>query len=205
MATHSSNLAWRFPWTEGPGGLQSMGLQRVGRNSATNTFTFKSKACLDYDMVIHCILVLEILSLLEFPMKQTLGQAWVQAVHWKLQETSAGVSRAGPRNRAGSVKGLVGDQGAVWRGSSGSWCETHAWESPYLRAGEVTYPLLTGGRRGACGLLPGQPAAHAQRGTNRTAAIKRWSKQGFPEAIELLLKILRECCKIQISGQRAEN
>ena len=30
MATHSSILAWRIPWTEEPGGLQSMGLQRVG-------------------------------------------------------------------------------------------------------------------------------------------------------------------------------
>ena len=29
MATHSSILAWRIPWIEGPGGLQSMGLQRV--------------------------------------------------------------------------------------------------------------------------------------------------------------------------------
>ena len=32
MATHSSILAWEIPWTEDPGGLQSMGLQRVGRN-----------------------------------------------------------------------------------------------------------------------------------------------------------------------------
>ena len=32
MATHSSILAWRIPWTEVPGGLQSMGLQRVGHN-----------------------------------------------------------------------------------------------------------------------------------------------------------------------------
>ena len=30
MATHSSILAWRISWTEEPGGLQSMGLQRVG-------------------------------------------------------------------------------------------------------------------------------------------------------------------------------
>ena len=30
MATHFSILAWRIPWTEEPGGLQSMGLQRVG-------------------------------------------------------------------------------------------------------------------------------------------------------------------------------
>ena len=29
MATHSSILAWRIPWTEEPGGLQSMGLQRL--------------------------------------------------------------------------------------------------------------------------------------------------------------------------------
>ena len=30
MAIHSSVVAWRIPWTEEPGGLQSMGLQRVG-------------------------------------------------------------------------------------------------------------------------------------------------------------------------------
>ena len=30
MATHSSILAWRIPWTEEPDGLQSMGLHRVG-------------------------------------------------------------------------------------------------------------------------------------------------------------------------------
>ena len=32
MATHSRNLAWRIPWTEEPGGLQSTGLQRVGHD-----------------------------------------------------------------------------------------------------------------------------------------------------------------------------
>ena len=35
MATHSSILAWRIPCTEKPGGLQSMGWQRVGHNRAT--------------------------------------------------------------------------------------------------------------------------------------------------------------------------
>ena len=35
MATHSSILAWRIPWTEKPGGLQSMGSQRVGRDWVT--------------------------------------------------------------------------------------------------------------------------------------------------------------------------
>ena len=32
MATHSSTLAWRIPWPEEPGRLQSMGLQRVGHD-----------------------------------------------------------------------------------------------------------------------------------------------------------------------------
>ena len=32
MAIHSSTLAWRIPWTEDPGWLQSLGLQRVGHN-----------------------------------------------------------------------------------------------------------------------------------------------------------------------------
>ena len=32
MATHSSVLAWRIPWTEEPGGLQSTGSQRVGHD-----------------------------------------------------------------------------------------------------------------------------------------------------------------------------
>ena len=35
MATHSSILAWEIPWTEEPGGLQSTGMQSVGRNLVT--------------------------------------------------------------------------------------------------------------------------------------------------------------------------
>ena len=35
MATHSSTLAWEIPWIEEPGGLQSMGPQRVGHNKVT--------------------------------------------------------------------------------------------------------------------------------------------------------------------------
>ena len=39
MATHSSILAWKIPWTEEPGGPQSMGLQRLGHDRAlTHTF-----------------------------------------------------------------------------------------------------------------------------------------------------------------------
>ena len=40
MATHSSILAWRTPWTEEPGGPQSIGSQSVRHDLATNTFTF---------------------------------------------------------------------------------------------------------------------------------------------------------------------
>ena len=39
MATHSSILAWRISWTEEPGGLQSMGLQRAGHDWVNNTHT----------------------------------------------------------------------------------------------------------------------------------------------------------------------
>ena len=37
MATHSSILAWRTPWLEEPGGLQSMVWQRVGHDLAANS------------------------------------------------------------------------------------------------------------------------------------------------------------------------
>ena len=41
MATHSSILAWRIPWTEEPGGLQSMGSQRVGRTRLSNFTVYR--------------------------------------------------------------------------------------------------------------------------------------------------------------------
>ena len=43
IATHSSILAWRIPWTEEYGGQRSMGSQRVGHNWETNTFHFSAK------------------------------------------------------------------------------------------------------------------------------------------------------------------
>ena len=46
MATHSSTLAWRIPWTEEPGRLQSTGLQRVGHDWATSLhFMFIDTYC----------------------------------------------------------------------------------------------------------------------------------------------------------------
>ena len=38
MAPHSSILAWKIPWTEEPGRLQSMGSQRVGHDRATSLY-----------------------------------------------------------------------------------------------------------------------------------------------------------------------
>ena len=38
VATHSSILAWRIPWMEEPGGLQSMGSQRVGHPGMTSLY-----------------------------------------------------------------------------------------------------------------------------------------------------------------------
>ena len=46
MATHSNILAWRIPWTEEPGGLQSLGSQRVGHDGATSLSFFLSSSYL---------------------------------------------------------------------------------------------------------------------------------------------------------------
>ena len=51
MALHSSTLAWKIPWMEEPGGLQSMGLLRVGHDF-TFTFTFHCYA-LEKEMATH--------------------------------------------------------------------------------------------------------------------------------------------------------
>ena len=51
MAAHSSTLAWKIPWAEEPGGLQSMGSLRVGRLSDfTLTFHFHA---LEKGMATH--------------------------------------------------------------------------------------------------------------------------------------------------------
>ena len=52
MATHSSTLAWRTPWTEEPGRLQSMGSQRATEQLSNFTFTFHFHA-LEKEMATH--------------------------------------------------------------------------------------------------------------------------------------------------------
>ena len=48
VATHSSVVAWRILWTEEPGGLQSMGSQRVGQDEVTFPVTFPIQAVTKY-------------------------------------------------------------------------------------------------------------------------------------------------------------
>ena len=53
MAPHSSTLAWKIPWMDGPGGLQSMGSLGVGHDfTFTFTFTFHFRA-LEKEMATH--------------------------------------------------------------------------------------------------------------------------------------------------------
>ena len=61
MATHSSIVTWKIPWKEESDRLQSMGLQRVRHNRATNTFTSLSHFHTEFQlgkMQNHCHLVI---------------------------------------------------------------------------------------------------------------------------------------------------
>ena len=53
MATHSSILAWKIPHTEQPGGLQSMGLQRVTQNWVAEHNMFYSNWFFNFSPIIH--------------------------------------------------------------------------------------------------------------------------------------------------------
>ena len=54
MATHSSIFAWRIPWTEEPGGLQSTGLQRDTIERLHFAFTYYHYVCsLKYNLIFY--------------------------------------------------------------------------------------------------------------------------------------------------------
>ena len=55
IATHYNVLAWEIPWIEEPGGLQSMGLRRVGHDLATNNTTFNIERSPKIFHAIYCI------------------------------------------------------------------------------------------------------------------------------------------------------
>ena len=54
MATHSSILAYRIPWTEEPGGLQSRGSHRVMTERLTHTHTYTQVKCKHYTRPWGC-------------------------------------------------------------------------------------------------------------------------------------------------------
>ena len=71
IATHSSTLAWKIPWMEEPGGLQSMGLRRVGHDWSTSFYFSLSCIGEGNGNPLQC-------SCLENPMN---GGAWWAAVY----------------------------------------------------------------------------------------------------------------------------
>ena len=57
MATHSSILAWRIPWTEEPGQLQSMGSQELDTTEQLTLFTSRLIIVLHYTHIpVYCII-----------------------------------------------------------------------------------------------------------------------------------------------------
>ena len=77
-ATHSSVLAWRIPWTEEPGGLQSTGSQRVGQDwAATHLHLAKG---LQFQLLIPCCPLLLLPSI--FPSIRVLSNELALQIRW---------------------------------------------------------------------------------------------------------------------------
>ena len=83
MTTNSSILAWRIPWIEEPGRLQSMGLQRVGQHRVINTFTLHDDAIIRF-MVVITLKCIEILN--PYAMYQELTQ-WCPSIMFKKKKS----------------------------------------------------------------------------------------------------------------------
>ena len=86
MAIHPSILAWKISWTEEPGGLQSMGSQRVGHDWATNILTHSSTterqwSCLSLSL-LYTLLVVQLLSCV-----QLVPTSWTAAHQAPLSST----------------------------------------------------------------------------------------------------------------------
>ena len=101
MATHSSILAWKTPWTEKPGGLQSMGLQRVGPAFVLSIHTPEPE-CLPGE-VMWPLVGLRLGSL---------GKALLYSDNWNL---AVMVIQSGPGRQ--QQYSSLGDGGAIGHGS----------------------------------------------------------------------------------------
>ena len=79
MATHSSILAWRIPWTQEPGVLQSIGSQRVWRDWVTKHSTYQfcsvAQSCLTFCYPMDC-------STQDFPVHHQLLELTQSHIHW---------------------------------------------------------------------------------------------------------------------------
>ena len=55
MATHSRILAWKIPWTEEPGGLQSLGGEESDKSTCTHTSCFRGRSCFLWLQVLYSL------------------------------------------------------------------------------------------------------------------------------------------------------
>ena len=91
MATLSSVLAWRIPWTEEPGGLQSIGLQRVGHDRATFTLGFPHSSA-GKRMCLQC--------------RRPWFDSWVGKIHWQRDRLPTSLFLGFPCSSAGKESTL---------------------------------------------------------------------------------------------------
>ena len=116
MATHSSILAWRIPWTEELGGLQSTGSQRVGHDWVTNTHThththtLQRSICSSVGAEILCLESSERAGFLE---KVAVERAFAGSQHEELRPWQRSWGR-----RLGIHKGGMEPQESPWKFSS---------------------------------------------------------------------------------------
>ena len=116
MATHSSTLAWKIPWTEEPGGLQSMGLQRVGHDWATSL----SLSCLEKTLESP-------LDCKEFKSVNLKGnQPWIF-----IGRTEAEAPILQPPNGKSQLIGKNLDVGKDWRHEKDEMVGWHHWLNRY--------------------------------------------------------------------------
>ena len=92
MATHSSPLAWKVPWTEEPGGLQSLGSRRVGHDWAASLWL-----SVRWAFVASCRLSL---------VAASGGHSPLRGAGFSLGGRSCGAQAPGPRASAAVVHGL---------------------------------------------------------------------------------------------------
>ena len=86
MSTHSSILAWKISWTEEPGGLQSMGLQRVGHDWLTLSYLLTSVWDECNCAVFEHSLALPFFGIgMKTDLFQSCGHCWVFQICWHIE------------------------------------------------------------------------------------------------------------------------